>query len=322
MSDFHSYMNDIVPGFARDAYQAASWDPEKRGEEFRKAYAQEVIKFRDELYALAEGHPERMEEVDEFFEEFRAGYLERANILLRAISRTASSAVVGRSNFPVRQNEKRLQSEQKWRVEYIKYPANRMACFKRHWGIRKSTAIRTEDDDAVIRMEAKIKKMESLQERMKRVNAIIRKAKGNDNQAREEISKEFPKLSLKEITLLLTENPNRGQFRKGYQAYEMSNNNANIKRCRERLAKLKRAKETQDQEFACQDDISVEISHSENRVKIFYPDKPDLETRQNLKSSGFRWAPSEGCWKGYVNRNTLNFVKPIVAASMASKPAI
>lgn len=102
----------------------------------------------------------------------------------------------------------------------------------------------------------------------------------------------------------------------------MSNNNANIKRCRERLAKLKRAKETQDQEFACQDDISVEISHSENRVKIFYPDKPDLETRQNLKSSGFRWAPSEGCWKGYVNRNTLNFVKPIVAASMASKPAI
>lgn len=29
MSDFHSYMNDIVPGFARDAYQAASWDPEK-----------------------------------------------------------------------------------------------------------------------------------------------------------------------------------------------------------------------------------------------------------------------------------------------------
>ena len=59
MSDFHSYMNDIVPGFARDAYQAASWDPEKRGEEFRKAYAQEVIKFRDELYALAEGHPER-----------------------------------------------------------------------------------------------------------------------------------------------------------------------------------------------------------------------------------------------------------------------
>lgn len=100
MSDFHSYMNDIVPGFARDAYQAASWDPEKRGEEFRKAYAQEVIKFRDELYALAEGHPERMEEVDEFFEEFRAGYLERANILLRAISRTASFRSCWTLQFP------------------------------------------------------------------------------------------------------------------------------------------------------------------------------------------------------------------------------
>lgn len=45
-----------------------------------------------------------------------------------------------------------------------------------------------------------------------------------------------------------------------------------------------------------------------NRLRIYYPDKPDAETRTRLKRAGFRWAPSVGAWQNYLNRQAENFV--------------
>ena len=45
-------------------------------------------------------------------------------------------------------------------------------------------------------------------------------------------------------------------------------------------------------------------------------DKPDADTRQALKSEGFKWAPSQGAWQRQLNQNAiraaarLDFLRP------------
>ena len=39
-------------------------------------------------------------------------------------------------------------------------------------------------------------------------------------------------------------------------------------------------------------DIEIVDNVEENRVQIFFPGKPDRDTRQQLKSYGFRWSPT------------------------------
>ena len=37
----------------------------------------------------------------------------------------------------------------------------------------------------------------------------------------------------------------------------------------------------------------VEMNREDNRLQVFFDGKPDADTRAELKSSGFRWAPRD-----------------------------
>jgi hypothetical protein len=39
----------------------------------------------------------------------------------------------------------------------------------------------------------------------------------------------------------------------------------------------------------------------ENRLQIIFEGKPDAAIRDELKSNGFRWAPSQGAWQRQLN---------------------
>lgn len=46
-------------------------------------------------------------------------------------------------------------------------------------------------------------------------------------------------------------------------------------------------------------------NRADNRLQIFFEEKPDGETRSALKSNGFRWAPSAGAWQRQLNDNAI-----------------
>ncbi len=49
----------------------------------------------------------------------------------------------------------------------------------------------------------------------------------------------------------------------------------------------------------------MECNRHDNRLKIYFDDKPDPDTRTELKSSGFRWSPSAGAWQRQLNDNAI-----------------
>ncbi len=60
----------------------------------------------------------------------------------------------------------------------------------------------------------------------------------------------------------------------------------------------------------------AKVNEAENRLQLIFADKPDADTRQALKSEGFKWAPSQGAWQRQLNQNAiraaarLDFLRP------------
>jgi hypothetical protein len=77
---------------------------------------------------------------------------------------------------------------------------------------------------------------------------------------------------------------------------------AEIRRLEARLAHVARVQAEAPTEITNEaSDIRVEIAPGDNRVRVFFPGKPDATVRTRLKSCGFRWTPSLGCWQAFDN---------------------
>ncbi len=162
----------------------------------------------------------------------------------------------------------------------------------------KNTAISSDDPNCLERLEEKLTKLQELQEKLKQVKAALRKYIKDPNS--------FETSGLDE------------RFRKHFQDYidsgyawekepvkhyQLTNNNANINTVKKRIARLKHIEQAVHTEHNF-GDIRIVENPGENRVQIFFPGKPSYEKRKELKSRGFRWAPSIGCWQAYYSNQS------------------
>lgn len=161
------------------------------------------------------------------------------------------------------------------------------------------------DDDAIERLEEKIAKLTTLQEQMKGSNKILRNSKMSHTEKIDAII--ALGISEAKATRIVRENL-------VFPGYSLTNNNAKINAAKKQLEKAKSLAGKEDREYEA-GDLTIEECYSENRVRIYFPGKPDDEMRENLKRNGFRWAPSMGCWQAYINRWTLRFVNEITKSN-------
>lgn len=299
------YEDDIPLDLARAAHSGTSHVPEERGAQERATYAKTLAADRAKFEEWAGGDPAKLAALESEFERYRAGFCKRFLAHLSARSRCLSTMVTGGSNFPVRRAEKASDSADKRLAELLEFRSRSLAAIRRV--LRPEEApIMSGDEDAVERLRAKIEDAERHQERMKLVNATIRKhvKGGTDAQV-------AALVALGNIGEAAAREMIRPDFmgRIGFADYETRNNAANIRRMRERLAGLEVAKATPATETEGTSGIRVEDSPAENGVRLFYPGKPAPEVRARLKASGFRWAPTLGCWQGYRNPGTLEVAR-------------
>lgn len=153
---------------------------------------------------------------------------------------------------------------------------------------------------------------ERLQEAMREANKIVRKAP-KDKPTEEKIEA-IVALGLSETTAKELFQPDY-MGRVGFASFELSNNNANIRRMKTRLETVTEAKQAKETTIDGEN-ARLEDCPSDNRVRLFFPGKPDADIRQRLKKNGFRWAPSLGCWQAYRNYHTLELAKEFAGGQL------
>jgi hypothetical protein len=181
-----------------------------------------------------------------------------------------------------------------------------------------SGGISSDDPEAIDKLREKLAGLEAVQETMKAANKICKVNKLTD----EDKIAALGELGIKEgqASRLVTGADTYG--RPGFPSYSLSNNNANIRRLKERIAELKQRDQVRAVMEEKHDTPNPERQYGEityrdnfelNRVQLIFPDKPDTDTRQLLKANGFRWSPSEKAWQRQLTGNGQYAARQVLA---------
>lgn len=307
-----TFLNDIPVELFVRSHSGISFTPEKYGESDRNTYAAILAQDYANLAECIQDKPEMQETLDAEFARYREGYKARTVARLHSDSRCISWMITGPANFPVARNEKGNRVAQKRSEEVTEFRKRALTA------IRKTLCpelrpIMSGDADAAQRLGAKISEAETEQEKMRLCNATIRKHLKESREAKL-AALVLAGFTEGEANIFLTPDCFGGI---GYQQFEMSNNSANIRRMKQRLEGISRnqaAAPTQAEGV----NARIEDCPAENRVRVFFPGKPSAEIRSRLKSSGFRWAPTIGCWQAYRNHNSIQTAKREAGLELAA----
>jgi hypothetical protein len=300
------FESDIPLELARSAFQGVSFSPERRGDTSRAEYAQTLAAD----YAVFKAHAEKggtLDLLDAEFAQYRANVRRRYIAYLASSARCISSFITGPSNFPVRRAQKRNDVAHRRLNDLFEFQelARRRVIRNLRPDLRP---IMAGDADAIERLAVKLAAAERDQVNMKLANAAIRRSKKSGHAAQVAALMELGYPEAVAVELL------KGDFagRIGFADYQLTNNGANIRRMRERLEHLERNHAEPVREKVG-NGVRLEDDPPGNRVRLFFPGKPDPDVRTKLKAHGFRWAPTLGAWQAYRNHNTLQFAGTFVA---------
>lgn len=144
-----------------------------------------------------------------------------------------------------------------------------------------SGGVSSDDPDAIEKLEARVAKLEDNHARMKSANALVRKQDRTGLAAAGYTEEEIEGLFTPDFA-----------GRLGFPSYAITNNSANIRRIRDRIAYLRKMSAQAalapivGQGWTITDDVD------ENRVLIAFDEKPDRTMLDALKAAGFRWSPT------------------------------
>ena len=231
------------------------------------------------------------EKIDSLVDTYARKLAENMNSSFSIEARVPSILIAGGSNFPVRKKEKQNAARDRNMEDWNEIQG--LLDKIRSTGMG---GISADDPQAVQKLEAKLEKLQASQDTMKAVNAYYRKHKTLDG---------CPNLSAESIEKMKAEMSSQWHIEdKPYPSWALSNNNAEIRRIKGRIAELTKKQETAyaGWEF---DGGKVETNKEDNRLQIFFEEKPDEKTRETLKENGFRWSPKAGAWQRQLNDNAI-----------------
>lgn len=164
----------------------------------------------------------------------------------------------------------------------------------------RNRAIFSDDPNAAEKIDAKIARLQARQELMKAANKCVRK----------EDREGLAELGFNEIQIVkLFETDFCGRL--GFPDYALTNNGANIRRLKQRLETIEAHADDETSEIEI-GSVTIEDNVEDNRLRIFFPGKPDSQVRAALKSHGFRWAPSVGAWQRNRSNQAIYWARQIV----------
>ena len=287
---------------ARRSHDMMSMSDYKKG-----SATEEYQRMVDKACDMAESQKRRVDpmyhdKIDALLDSYARRLADNINNSNRIGTMCPSILIAGGSGFNVRKKERQNaaadRNMQEWNeIQGILHKIRSVG----------TGGISGDDPNALNKLRAKLESLERLQNRMKAANAAIRmkdQAKGDAKLA----EMGYSPSDIKELR--------SPDFcgRIGYPSYQLSNNNANIHRIRGRIEELEKRQDIPAPEGWKFDGGEVVINAELNRLQIVLDDRPDADTKQALKSHGFRWAPSQGAWQRQLTDNAIHAAKAITRA--------
>lgn len=301
-------LNDIPYDAGYNAHRGTSFVAETRTKQEQTSHAEWLLAVYNEIGVTVS--EDRTAEFETAFAEFRQVAKSKKLALLSRRSNIVSTMIAGPSNFNTRRAEKVNNAYDKALTEYLEWSKKAQQRLAKQFAKPDdpmSVPTRTGEAGAVETLEAKIAKLEENQARMKAANAAIRKhAKaGKDAQIAALIELGFNQTLAAELVA-------PGKFSgDGYAHFELTNNNANIRRLKDQLVKAQKLAATTTVENEV-NGVRIVDNVEVDRLQLFFPvERVPRPVYDQLKSHGFRWTPSVGCFQAYRGGNANYWAKQI-----------
>lgn len=256
--------------------------------------------------------PERADEIERLYDRYAENAARYINEYNRIGAMCPSVMVAGPANFPTRKKQKQLNAydsfnKKDWGFDKILHKLNLIGTDRE--------PVKSGDADAIEKLQKKLDERTKAQNDMKAANAWYRKHKTMDG---------FEPESVRKIAVQNIENnvsfyympEDKARSLPPFAPYQLSNNNAEIRRLKKRIDDLKAAKESEPAEerevTICGEPCTVSENTENMRLQLFFDGKPSNECRTKLKGNGFRWAPSQGAWQRQLTNNARYALNRII----------
>lgn len=275
-------------------------------------YRSYLKNFEDNVNELIEQYPENInEEALRLIEYYKDKYAKKLAFAINKSNsieaRMPSIMISGAGNFNFRKKEKQNQARDSFWQEYGDLFNEDNYYFNKIKIIITNKVIYSDDALAIEKLEAKIDSLTEYQNKMKNVNAYYKKHKTLDG---------CDLLDEKEIKELKEKLVMFHYYSQPYPTFELTNNNQNLHRLKDRLENLKKLKERassdNENKYIQVDGLEVVEDANDMRIRIIFENIPNEQTRTLLKSYGFKWSPKNSAWQRQLTSNGIYATKRVL----------
>lgn len=284
---------------ARRAHDMMSMSDYKEG-----STTAEYRRMVDAAAELAERQKQRTdtmyhEKIDRLLDAYARRLADNMNKASRIGTMCPSVLISGAANFPTRKKERQNAADRANMKEFqeIQKLLDKIKAVG-------TGGISTDDPNALDKLRAKVAALQKHQELMKAANMAVRMKDTAKGDAK------LSELGYSQDEIKQLREPDYCG-RVGYPAYELSSNNANIRRLQKRVEELEKRQSEPAPEGWTFEGGEVVINTELKRLQIVLEDRPDDDMRRALKSHGFRWAPSQGAWQRQLTNNAIYAAKAV-----------
>lgn len=168
-----------------------------------------------------------------------------------------------------------------------------------------SGGIASDDSEAVAKLKAKLKRLETAQDLMKTVNKIVKKYKDHSEQLKALINYG----TSEQDAIKLLEPGFNGRV--GYASYSISNNGATIRATKKRIEEVQALHNSKPIDHTGE---GWTMSEEDGRICAFFNGKPCEEVRSMCKRHGFTWSRTRGAWVRKITANATYSAESLAEA--------
>ena len=275
-------------------------------------YNNYLNKFEQKVDELIKRYPDNInDEALELIEYYKDKYAKKLAFAINKSNsieaRMPSIMISGAGNFNFRKKEKQNNARQSFWEQYGDLFSEDNYYFNKIKTIITNKVIFSDDAMAIEKLEKKIDKLSEEQNFMKEINAYYKKHKS---------FKGCELLNEKQIRELNEKLEMFHYYSQPFPTFELTNNNANIRRLKERVESLKklkaRANTENENKYIQVEGLQVVEDAEDMRIRIIFDNIPDEETRTLLKSYGFKWSPKNSAWQRQLTGNGIYATKTVL----------